>query len=91
MCLLINDRKRLKKAKVQHPLFEPILPAILKSNQLLLHAILFVFERASRGYLKHLNRSYVEKFMATLRTLRSAVKIRCKLAENEEMKEIVAL
>ena len=89
MCLLINDRKnrkRCKKAKVQQPLFELILPAILKSNQCLMHTILFVFKRDSRGYLARLNRSSVEKVMAILRTVRSAVKADGNLGENSRKK-----
>ena len=44
---------------------------ILKSNQPLIHINLFVFERASCGYLARLNRSLVEEVMAVIRTLRS--------------------
>ena len=43
---------------------------ILKSNQSLLHINLFVFERASRGYLARLNRSSVEEVKAVTRALR---------------------
>ena len=42
---------------------------ILKSNQPIMHIILFVFERASRGYLAHLDRSSVEEVMAVTRIL----------------------
>ena len=84
--MIEKDRKRCKKAKVQQPLFELILPAILKSNQCLMHTIFFVFERASRGYLARLNRSSVEKVMAILRTLRSAVKADGNLGGNSRKK-----
>ena len=35
-----------------------------------MHINLFIFKRASRGYLAHLNRSSVEEVMAVTRTLR---------------------
>ena len=44
---------------------------ILKSNRRLMHINLFVFERASHGYLARLNRNSVEEVMAVIRTLRS--------------------
>ena len=43
---------------------------ILKSNQPIIHINLFVFERASRGYLARLNRSSVEEVKAVTRALR---------------------
>ena len=42
--------------------------------QSVINTILFVFERASRGYLASLNRSFMEKVMTILQILRSAVK-----------------
>ena len=89
--MIEKDRKNVQKCQGSAASVRAHLPTSLKSNQYLIHTILFIFERASRGYLEHLNRSSVEKVMAILRTLRSAVKIRRKLAEIEERKEIVAL
>ena len=54
-------------------MFETAYLDILKSDSHVMYTILFVFERASRGYLKRLNRSSVEEVMAVLPRLRSAV------------------
>ena len=54
-------------------MFETAYLDILKSDSHVMHTILFVFERASRGYLKRLNRSLVEEVLAVLPRLRSAV------------------
>ena len=54
-------------------MFETAYLEILKSDSHVMHTILFVFERASRGYLKRLNWSSVEEVMAVLPRLRSAV------------------
>ena len=62
--------------------FKPIFLAILKFNQFLTHIILFVFERASYGYLASLNRSSIKKVMTILWTLRKSVKSLRKLSEN---------
>ena len=59
---------------MQQPQLMPIFPVLLKLNQLLMHNILFIFERVSRGYLERLNQSYVEKVMTILLKLRIVVK-----------------
>ena len=54
-------------------MFETAYLEILKSNSHVMHTILLVFERSSRGYLKRLNRSSVEEVTAILPRLRRAV------------------
>ena len=56
-----------------YSMFETAFLEILKSDSHVMHTILFVFERASRGYLKYLNQSSVEEVMAVLPRLRRAV------------------
>ena len=51
-----------------------------KVHQGVLHFLLFVFERASRWYQDHLNRSSIEKVIAVLPKSRKAVK--CCLGGN---------
>ena len=67
-------------------MFETAYLDILKSDSHVMHTILFIFERASRGYLARLNRIFVKNVMTILRTLRSAVKAGGNLGGNSRKK-----